>query len=191
MINNNKYNNSDTNNKMEPLKTASVIQPIISSKLLKTFNDIYSNALSNISEKYNINERELKNSFKLDSTKIAIELGIKKRNRRILDDTKRCLGRKFDGNQCTRSRRDNSDFCLSHEKNLPQGRIDDGSFKPKEKGKRGRKKKQHAFANNDEYLATTLIEIKGEKYLIDEDDNVYTFNIERPVFKGKLESLNG
>ena len=174
---------------MEPLKTAGAIQPIISSKLLKTFNDIYIHTLNRISDKYALNKNELKNEFKLDSTKIAIELGIKKRNRRSLEDEKRCLGRKFDGNQCTRSRRDKSDFCLSHEKNLPQGRIDDNSFKPKEKGKRGRKKKQHAFANNDEYLATTLIEHNGYKYLIDEDNNVYTFNIERPVYKGKLADL--
>jgi hypothetical protein len=175
---------------MEPLKTAPAsIQPIISTKLLRTISDIYTNALVNISEKYNINEKELKNEFKLDSTKIAIELGIKKRNRRVLDDTKRCLGRKFDGNQCTRSRRDDSDFCLSHEKNLPQGRIDDGEFKPKEKGKRGRKKKLHAFANNDEYLATTLIEINNCKYLIDNSNNIYTFNIEQPEYKGQYDSI--
>ena len=167
------------------------IQPIISAKLIKTFDELYSLMLNSISEKYNLNKDELKTSFKLDSTKLAVELGIKKRNRRILDNNKRCMGRKFDGNQCTRSRRGDADYCLSHEKNLPQGRIDDVSFKPKEKGKRGRKKKIHAFANDDNYIATTRENFGGTiEYLVDENKNVYTYNIEKPVYVGKYDSVN-
>ena len=167
------------------------IQPIISAKLIKTFDELYVSILNNIAEKYEINKDELADNFKLDSTKIAVELGIKKRNRRILENNKRCMGRKFDGNQCTRSRRGNSDYCLSHEKNLPQGRIDDESFKPKEKGKRGRKKKIHAFANDENYIATTREKIGGNiEYLVDVDKNVYTYNIERPVYVGKYDSIN-
>lgn len=167
------------------------IQPIISAKLIKTFDELYVSMLNNIAEKYEINKDELADNFKLDSTKIAVELGIKKRNRRILDNNKRCMGRKFDGNQCTRSRRGNSDYCLSHEKNLPQGRIDDESFKPKEKGKRGRKKKIHAFANDENYIATTRENFGGTiEYLVDVDKNVYTYNIERPVYVGKYDSIN-
>ncbi len=167
------------------------IQPIISAKLIKTFDELYSLMLNSISEKYNLNKDELKTSFKLDSTKLAVELGIKKRNRRILDNNKRCMGRKFDGNQCTRSRRGDAHYCLSHEKNLPQGRIDDVSFKPKEKGKRGRKKKIHAFANDENYIATTRENFGGNiEYLVDENKNVYTYNIEKPVYVGKYDSVN-
>lgn len=168
----------------------SEIQPIISKKLIKTFNEFYNNILDKIGTKYHLNKSELNDTFKLDSTKIAIELGIKKRNRRVLENTKRCLGRKYDGGQCTRSKRENSPFCLSHEKNLPQGRIDDETYKPKEKGKRGRKKKMHAFSNNPDYISTEKITINNSVYLVDSAKNVYSFNIEKPVYLGIYDALN-
>jgi len=166
------------------------IQPIVSKKIIKIFDDYYGTLIKKIGDKYNLNQSDLFKEFKPDSTKIAIELGIKKRNRRVLEVNKRCLGRKFDGCQCTRSKRENSDFCLSHEKNLPQGRIDDSNYKPKEKGKRGRKKKIHAFANNDDYIATQKININDIDYLLDNEGKVYTYNIEEPHYLGTYDDTN-
>ena len=80
----------------------------------------------------------MKDEFKLNSSSITVNLGIKKRNRRILNQECRCMGRKFDGKQCTRSRR--KQRCLSHEKNLPKVELM-MTVKPDEKGKRGRKRK--------------------------------------------------
>ena len=59
----------------------------------------------------------------------------------VLPKEVRCMGRKIDGEQCTRSRRNGCDYCLSHSKRLPHGRIDDPNYVKKVKGKRGRKKK--------------------------------------------------
>ena len=44
---------------------------------------------------------------------------MKKRNRRILNSNEQCMGRKIDGTSI-RSKRDKSDYCLSHQKGLPQ-----------------------------------------------------------------------
>ena len=166
------------------------LKPIVSSKLLKLFKEVYDKTLLSIAIEYKLSPDQLLETYKLETSKIAFELGLKKRNRRILEDDKRCMGRKFDGEQCTRSKRKNSDYCLSHEKNLPQGRIDDTNFKPREKGKRGRKRKDHFFENDDNYLATTLEIIDNESYLIDSNKNVYTYCIENPKFIGILNEHN-
>lgn len=50
---------------------------------------------------------------------------------------------------------------------------------PIEPKKRGRKKKQR-----EELIETEEYEFNGAKYLVDNDNNVYTYNIEQPVFVG-------
>ncbi len=49
-----------------------------------------------------------------------------------------------------------------------------------EKKKRGRKKKE-----KDEIIKTYEYEYQNNKYLVDENNNVYTFDLEHPVFVGE------
>ena len=49
-----------------------------------------------------------------------------------------------------------------------------------EKKKRGRKKKQ-----KDEFIETEEYEYEGTKYLVDANNNVYTFNISEPHLVGE------
>ena len=49
-----------------------------------------------------------------------------------------------------------------------------------EKKKRGRKKKQ-----KDEFIETEEYEYEGVKYLVDANNNVYTYNIEEPALVGE------
>ena len=49
-----------------------------------------------------------------------------------------------------------------------------------EKKKRGRKKKQ-----KDEYIETEEYDYEGVKYLVDGNNNVYTYNIEEPMLIGE------
>ena len=44
--------------------------------------------------------------------KIGSKFGVKKRNRRILPNDFQCMGRKLDGKQCTRGKRENSEYFL-------------------------------------------------------------------------------
>ena len=52
-------------------------------------------------------------------------------------------------------------------------------------------KKSHAFANDENYIATTREKFGGNiEYLVDANNNVYTYNIEKPVYIGNYDSIN-
>ena len=148
-----------------------------------------SNIFMKISSDYKIPQDQLISRYQEDISKMGIKLGMKRRNRRSLPKDLQCMGRKIDGGQCTRSRRNGEEFCLSHLKRLPHGRIDDPNFVNKEKGKRGRKKKEINY-NDEEYLCVHLELIKGKQYLLDENENVFSYNLESPVFLGKKCDIN-
>ena len=163
--------------------TVSIKTPI-PTELFKIVKDELSSIFAKISNDYKIPQDQLVSRYNEDISKMGIKLGMKRRNRRSLPKDLQCMGRKIDGGQCTRSRRNGEEFCLSHLKRLPHGRIDDPNFVNKEKGKRGRKKKEINY-NDEEYLCVHLELIKGKQYLLDENDNVFSYNLESPVFLGK------
>ena len=111
----------------------------------------------------------------------------KKSNRRILPKNERCLGRKNDLTQCTRKRKDGHEFCGSHIKNLPNGKVgDDGACFNKKKGKRGRKRKNLLDSQDETGILTTKKYINGSIYLVDSNNVVYTFKNQKPVILGIL-----
>ena len=180
---------------MNPLtfetQSESKIEPIISNQLYKTFSDELKHIYTKINEKYpNISIKELNSIYNLDISSLAIKLGIKKRIRKKIDADKTCMGRKGDGLQCTRSRRDGSEYCLSHQKNLPHGRIDDKNYVPKKKGTRGRRRKDHDLKDNKDYIPMVRTKIKCQYYLVDSDKNVYTNHEEHPKKLGVLNENN-
>jgi hypothetical protein len=164
-------------------------------------NKNYENIIKKISKDYDLEYNQLINKYKLFSSKDTVNIVKKnKRKRNKIPDHFRCLGRKQCGNQCTRRRRSKINFCGSHEKGLPYGRIDDGiDYKPKVKGKRGRKKKNPSLedlSSNNDYIATWKDPELGDQYLIDKDNIVYTNNPENPRIvgrkntQGKIESFD-
>ena len=71
----------------------------------------------------------------------------------------------MDFTQCTRKRKDGTEFCGSHNKNLPNGKIgDDGSCFNKTKGKRGRKRKNPTINVDDNDIVGIKKYINGELY---------------------------
>ena len=121
----------------------------------------------------------------------------KKPSKRNLPKNEQCLGRKSDFRQCTRKRRNIvidgvtfTDFCGSHAKNLPKGKIGDGGaclLIPK--GKRGRKRKDHKQNVDDNDILTIRTYIKDQQYLVDEHNVVYSYNgDERPIILGILKN---
>lgn len=112
---------------------------------------------------------------------------IKKRNRKKIDKDSMCMGRKLDGHQCTRKKKDGYDFCQSHLKKLPNGRIDEECKLPKKNNKRGRKPKVESDPRQHDADYITLWEdiINDEKVLIDIYNNVFTFDMNNPKFLGK------
>ena len=93
------------------------------------------------------------------------------------------MGRKLDGKQCTRGRKDNTEFCKSHLNKLPFGRIDDDDYCVKEPSKRGRKRKNNLL-NCNKYIVTHIEEIEGNNYLVDDNNLVYSFDVNNPMFLG-------
>ena len=159
------------------------IKPIINNDLFKLIKQEISNILNNINTKYNI-EDDLNELYSENISKIGVKFGIKKRNRRTLPNELQCMGRKLDGLQCTRSKRPGNDYCLSHIKNLPHGRIDDETFDLNNKSSKNKKKNLFNQENTD-FIATHIEIINNEKVLIDSNNNMYSFNIDAPVFLGK------
>lgn len=172
------------------------IQPMLSQNALKIITDEMATMLRKIKNQYEINDKSFIEKYEKQIQGLSLKLGMKKRNRRILDNTIRCMGRKIDGKQCTRSRLKECDFCKSHKDNLPHGRVDDPTYEPPEKGKRGRKKKSVDYTNGN-YIATHLEMIDGIQYLVNESGLVFSYNIESPVFigkktdDGKIEKIDG
>jgi len=117
----------------------------------------------------------------------------KKRKRKKFPPDECCMGRKQFGEQCTRRKKDGSEFCGSHMKNLPYGKIGDNrEYLCKVKGKRGRKKKKDSvFANNEDYVETWIDDSLGSDYLIDKDGNVYSNNQISPKIVGRKNDQTG
>ena len=155
------------------------IKPIVPNELFKTVSNEFTKLLKKICDSNNLEYDIIKQHYNEDIVNIGSKIGVKKRNRRILPSELQCMGRKLDGVQCTRGKRDTSDFCKSHENKLPYGRIDE-PFKGKEINKRGRKKKN----KNNDYILTHMEIIDGHNYLVDDKNYVYSFNINEPKFLG-------
>ena len=160
------------------------IKPLISGDLFKVIKEEITNLLTKVLDENDVCIENITEKYEEDISKIGLKLGIKKRNRRSLPKELQCMGRKLDGLQCTRSKRSGSDYCLSHIKRLPHGRIDDESFNLKSKGKRGLKKKPFDM-NNGEYIATCPEILDDKMVLVDSENNVYRYNINNPVYLGK------
>lgn len=159
------------------------LAPLVSSDLFKFVNDEIKTIIEKICYNYNLNSNDVLQKYNIDILNIGAKFGVKKRNRRVLPSDKQCMGRKLDGKQCTRGRKDNSEFCKSHQNKLPFGRIDDDDYCVKEPSKRGRKKKNNIL-NCNKYIVTHIEEIEGSNYLVDDNNLVYSFDVNNPSFLG-------
>ena len=112
-----------------------------------------------------------------------LNIKLKKKKNQICYE-ERCKGRKMDGSQCSRRCKLGKDFCGSHLRNLTYGSINDGQiFTVKEKGKRGRKKKNIDTPNSN-FIETWIDKDIGKGYLIDKNNLVYKNNPEYPELIG-------
>lgn len=166
--------------KVFDLKT---LTPLVSCELFKFVNDEIKTIIEKICGDYKLSSNEVLEKYNIDILNIGAKFGVKKRNRRILPYNKQCMGRKLDSKQCTRGRKDNTEFCKSHLNKLPFGRIDDVDFCAKEPSKRGRKRKNNIL-NCNKYIVTHIEDIEGSNYLVDDNNFVYSFDVNNPIFLG-------
>jgi len=90
------------------------IVPIIPTNLFKIIKHDFSEILYNICINNNLDFNQILQDYSPYLSKLGAKYGIKQRNRKKLDPHNTCMGRKGDGNQCTRGRRQNSEYCKSH-----------------------------------------------------------------------------
>tara|TARA_B100002019_G_C20987605_1_gene458938 strand:+ start:137 stop:640 length:504 start_codon:yes stop_codon:yes gene_type:complete len=102
----------------------------------------------------------------------------KKRVKNTVPQFERCTAKRCNGEQCTRRRKDNEEFCGTHVKGTPHGVIS----------------KDSSEDNNYKKVSVWIQEISGISYYIDNMHNVY--NMEdiiqnkmnpRVIFKWKME----
>jgi len=158
------------------------IAPLVSCELFKFVNDEVSNIIEKLCKDYSLNYDDVIEKYKIDLLNIGAKFGVKKRNRRVLPSNKQCMGRKLDGKQCTRGRKGTTEYCKSHLNKLPFGRIDD-EYSAKEPSKRGRKRKNNVLSCN-KYIVTHMEQLDGNNYLVDDNNFVYSFDVNNPEFLG-------
>lgn len=155
----------------------------ISHKILHNFVD------KMIEKGHNIHKNIVDNFVSEDFNEIMIKFikNLNKKNKKSLQNDLRCMGRKIDGQQCTRRKHDGQDYCQSHYKRLTNGRIDEAVREERKKNKRGRKRKvefdPRVFDND--YVTVWAEIVDGERVLVDDKGNVYTFDVQNPVYLGK------
>ncbi len=100
----------------------------------------------------------------------------RKRLRNTVPTTNRCTAKRANGEQCTRRKKENCDFCGTHFKNAPHGLMSSANTK---------QKKIEVFTKD----------IKGIWYWIDNEGNIYKTddilkNIENPKIIGSYKIKN-
>lgn len=129
---------------------------------MASIEQIMNSFINNISEKYDIDKKDLESLIPMVYEK-------KKKKAIPCNNNQQCLGRKQDGKQCTRKRKEGCDFCGKHINNQKYGRVDDNNNEKL----------------NTELLRTILINIENTDYLMDDDKNLFTFHPEAPEYIGK------
>lgn len=131
-----------------------------------------------LTEQKNINELM---TFIWDYQNLVIsteDVTRKKRVKNTVPQFERCTAKRCSGEQCTRRRKDNEEFCGTHIKGTPHGVITKNSNED----------------NNYKKVSVWIQEISGISYYIDNMHNVY--NMEdiiqnkmnpRVIFKWKME----
>lgn len=116
----------------------------------------------------------------------------KRKNRKNARTGPRCMARKTDGTQCTRQPSGKFQYCKSHQKSLPCGRIDEDIICIPVAQKRGRKRKfkyDPRMCDND-YATLWEDIVDGDRVLVDADGNVFTYDENTPIYLGK-KTLEG
>jgi hypothetical protein len=102
----------------------------------------------------------------------------RKRVKNIVPFCYRCKAKRANGEQCSRRKREESEFCGTHIKGIPHGQITNNEI--------------DSVENNKKKISVWAEEIMGITYYIDSNHNVYSpgdilSNIENPSIVAKWE----
>jgi len=138
--------------------TSSAVETRLNTRINEYFDLMkkgFENVIDNIDNtKEQIMLKEFMNSIK-PFTVSQEDLLKRKRVKNIVPYFDRCLGKKSNGTQCTRRRKDENELCGTHIKGTPHGKINDKKVE------------------NIKKVTVYAKEINGIVYYIDNDENVY------------------
>ena len=125
--------------------------------IVTSLNSIYNiklkEILAEISKDYSLNYEKLQSKYiKDENININMELMHKRKRKKNkqLACNELCMARKADNDQCTRRRKDGSEYCGKHFNNLKFGRIDD----------------EDKYSNNDDFIKCSPEDIDGKEYFV-------------------------
>lgn len=144
----------------------------ISKNIHILFSSQLKKILIEISNEYAIDKNKLLTKYVGNTSLNNISIK-KKKKKNKLEPECLCMARKQDGNQCTRRRKDNFEYCGKHIKNRRFGRIDEHS------------NNIDKLAENDNYIMTWVEMFEGDEYLVDSNNVVYSRDITSPKIVGK------
>lgn len=160
-----------------------ILRDATNAKLHKKLDKLKETLLEHLDPKYHATVLEILDLYNYDTrTVLKLTAARKTRNKRDIDPLIRCLARIGLGNQCSRSRTDDSVFCKSHNLSRPYGRIDDPEPPEKRMAKRRGRRSKHdkdytvEDLDMDLYVQAILININEEPYLMDQNNVLYRFN---------------
>tara|TARA_B100000424_G_C22907492_1_gene482721 strand:+ start:317 stop:817 length:501 start_codon:yes stop_codon:yes gene_type:complete len=131
-------------------------------KKVDEYIEIFKNNIKEHIEKTDIDFEQKSNILKFvyDLDNIALtkeDFCKRKRSKSTVPQYLRCMAKKSCGDQCSRKKQDNNDYCGTHDKNRPYGIIDDNI------------KNTNSLVKKQIWLE----EINGISYYIDDENNVY------------------
>lgn len=133
------------------------------------FNEFKTDIISYISiiENNNINiDDSVKNMLKnylLDYKPFNLtkeDLQKRKRTKNAIPLYDRCCAKRANGEQCTRKKKDDEDYCGTHVKGIPHGKVD----------------KSNSNIDIIDKIEVNIIDINGILYYVDNNNNVYNNN---------------
>ena len=153
----------------------------IESYITKFKNDIR-NKMIELDDNTNNNTMSLLIEYIYDYERLIIEkddLVKRKRVKNSIPKDNRCLAKRANNEQCTRRRKNCSEFCGTHCKGIPHGVIDSNNV----------------CENVNKTIEVFAQEIQGIVYYLDNYNNVYKtedimLNKENPEIVGKCEKNN-
>jgi hypothetical protein len=139
----------------------------IVSSIQTMFQKKLKDILTDISEKYSIDQKQLFDCY-LEQHNSETDNGSKnkkKKTKKKDEEVAICLARKADGGQCTRHRKDSSEYCGKHSISLKFGRIDDVSNNDNDD--------DNMPIDKDKFIMTWKETIDNIEYLVDSNSIVY------------------
>ncbi len=154
--------------------TSSINNDALIQNINNIINEKITQILLSISDKYDIDKDELFDCYLNMSNNLSTSSNVipekKKRNKNIKPKEDICIAKKADGMQCTRKKRDNSLYCGKHCNSQKFGSVTI---------------EDSVADDSDKYIMTWTEQYDGVNYLVDNNNIVYSYDIENPVIIGK------